>query len=400
MADAIGIAKYLFKCEITYINTIKNKSLKIENNSIKSLKIDHNYVSNNMPIILLTISLNKKIIDDMIKNSNENLFNLSIVKYNELSNFPLEVTYFRDKFTYFLPDKLDANYEIDYATEEQEKQGNLKTITIGLMAINHINNNKKNCSMTINNTTKYDYVKYITSHIKDILIEPFNYNETLNNFVIPSIDSISKLLKYINDYRVFYKTPYRYYIDFDCTYIISSSGKAITKKSDKYDSVSINIKNIMNEEANDEGMRINKTKGNHTIVVSYVDAEVYDNSISNKSKTEIKGITSTEVTTTSLKSKSSISTSKTKTVKINNDNKHMVENIVADENSSNVFVAISKDDVDPSVFTINKKYTISHIDKYKDKDGIYLLTRKIEQYDRTKDNTYEITVALYFRKID
>ena len=148
-----------------------------------------------MPIILLTISLNKKIIDDMIKNSNENLFNLSIVKYNELSNFPLEVTYFRDKFTYFLPDKLDANYEIDYATEEQEKQGNLKTITIGLMAINHINNNKKNCSMTINNTTKYDYVKYITSHIKDILIEPFNYNETLNNFIIPSIDSISKLFK-------------------------------------------------------------------------------------------------------------------------------------------------------------------------------------------------------------
>ena len=119
MADAIGIAKYLFKCEITYINTIKNKSLKIENNSIKSLKIDHNYVSNNMPIILLTISLNKKIIDDMIKNSNENLFNLSIVKYNELSNFPLEVTYFRDKFTYFLPDKLDANYAIDYASEEQ-----------------------------------------------------------------------------------------------------------------------------------------------------------------------------------------------------------------------------------------------------------------------------------------
>lgn len=400
MADAIGIAKYSFKCEITYINTIKNKSLKIENNSIKSLKIDHNYASNNMPIILLTISLNKKIIDDMIKNSNENLFNLSIVKYNKLSNFPLEVTYFRDKFTYFLPDKLDANSEIDYATEEQEKQGNLKTITVGLMAINHINNNKKNCSMTINNTTKYDYVKYITSHIKDILIEPFNYNETLNNFVIPSIDSISKLLKYINDYRVFYKTPYRYYIDFDCTYIISSSGKAITKKSDKYDSVSINIKNIMNEEANDEGMRINKTKGNHTIAVSYVDAEVYDNSISNKSKTEIKGITSTEVTTTSLKSKSSISTNKTKTVKINNDNKHMVENIVADENSSNVFVAISKDDVDPSVFTINKKYTISHIDKYKDKDGIYLLTRKIEQYDRTEDNTYEITVALYFRKID
>ena len=53
-------------------NQNKNKSLKIENNSIKSLKIDHNYVSNNMPIILLTISLNKKIIDDKINQIKNN----------------------------------------------------------------------------------------------------------------------------------------------------------------------------------------------------------------------------------------------------------------------------------------------------------------------------------------
>lgn len=397
MADKKTLAKYNFKCKLIYINTVKNKSLEIDTKSIKSFKIDHNYEANHMPVILMTVSLDKKIIDDMKKNKNENLFSFTVSKYNSLANSKLEIDYFRDKFTYFLPNKLNNNDEIDYATEDQLKEQSLQTINIGLMSINHINDNKKNCSMSINGT-KYDYVKYITSHMKNILIEPFTYNEQLDNFVVPSIDSISELLKYINEYRVFYKTSYRYYIDFDCAYIISSSGKAITKKKDLYDSVIIDIKEIIQEDANDEGIIINKTKGNHSMVVSYVNSEVYDDTISNKSKTEIKGITSTGNSKKKLKYLSSISTNKTASVRLQNDNENMMENIVNDNNASNVFIAISKEYIDPSVFTINKRYHISNISKYKNNDGNYLLTRKIEEYRRTEDNVYICNTILYFRK--
>ena len=397
MADKISLAKYNFKCNLIYINTVKNKTMEIDTKAIKAFRIDHNYASNHMPIILMTLALDKKIIDDMIQNKNENLFSFTVTKYNMLVDNPLEINYFKDKFTYFLPDKLNNNDDIDYITEDQSKEQYMRSITIGLMSINHINNNKRNCSMSVNGT-KYDYVKYITSHMKNILIEPFNYNESLNNFVIPSIDSISELLKYINNYRVFYKTSYRYYIDFDCAYIISSSGKSITKKNDIYDSITIDIKEIIQEGANDEGILINKTKGNHSIVVSYVNSEVYDNTISNKSKTEIKGITSTGNTTEKLNSLSSISTTKTKSVRLQNDNTHMMENILNDNNSSNIFIAVSKDYIDPSVFTINKRYSINNIDKYKDNNGTYLLTRKIEEYKRTEENVYLCITILYFRK--
>lgn len=397
MADKILVAKYNFKCNLIYINTAKNKTIEIDSKSIKSFKIDHNYSTNHMPILLMTLSLDKQIIDDMIKNKNNNLFSFTVTKYNMLSDNPLEINYFKDRFTYFLPDKLNTNDEIDYATENQSKEKYMRTLTIGLMSITHINNNKKNCSMSVSGT-KYDYVKYITSHMKNILIEPFNYNESLDNFVIPSIDSISELLKYINNYRVFYKTSYRYYIDFDCAYIISSSGKAITKKKDIYDSVTIDIKEIIQESANDEGIMINRTKGNHSVAVSYVNTEVYDNTISNKSKTEIKGITSTGNTTEKLNSLSTISTKKTKSIRLQNDNIHMMENIISDNNSSNIFIAVSKDYIDPSVFTINKRYSINNIDKYKDNNGNYLLTRKIEEYRRTEENVYLCTTILYFRK--
>ena len=397
--DKTSVGVYNFKCELIYLNTVKNKSLKIDAKSIKSFKIDHNYLTNHMPTILMTLSLDKKVIDDMIKNNNENLFSFTVKKYNTLSNSPLAINYFKRKFTYFLSDKLNNNDDIDYADEQQIKEQNFNTITIGLMCIDHINDNKKNCSMSVNGR-KYDFVKYITSHMNNVLIEPFTYNETLKNFVIPSIDSISELLKYVNDYRVFYKSHYRYYIDFDCAYIISSSGKSIKKKNDKYDSVTINIKDIIQEGANDRGIKINKTKGNHTINVSYTDAEVYDNSISNKSKTDIKGITSTGSTKKKLKSSSSISKAKTKSIRLKNDNTHMMENIVSDNDSSNIFIAITKDDVDPSVFTINKRYNIHNIDRYKENDGVYLLTRKIEEYYRTEDNVYEMTIVLYFRKVD
>ena len=399
MADNVRVAKYQYKCEMIYINTAKNQSLKIDTLSIKSIKIDHNYRKNHMPVLLVTVSLDKKIIDNMISNKNDNLFSLTVWKYNTLSNDPLDILYFRNKFTYFLPKKLNPNDSIDYAADDQSKEQNFQTITMGLMCIDHINNNKISSSMTVSGT-KYDYVKYITSHMNDILIEPFNYNETLDEFIMPSIDSISEILKYINDYRVFYKTPYRYYLDFDSAYIISTSGKSIIKNNEVYDNVTIDIKEIIQLESNEEGIVINKSKGNHTVVVSYVDTEVYGNTITNKSKSELKGVSSTGSVKKSLKSKSSISTNKTQSIRIKDGNDHMLENIESMDNSSNVFIAINKEYIDPSVFTINKRYNINNIDKYRDYNGSYILTRKIEEYKRSENDVYKINLMLYFTKLD
>ena len=70
----------------------------------------------------------------------------------------------------------------------------------------------------------------------------------------------------------------------------------------------------------------------------------------------------------------------------------MLENIEADVNSSNIFISINKNDLDTDIFTINKRITISNIDRYKDKDGVYLLLRKRETYIRSDESFYMNTV--------
>lgn len=402
MADKIITYKYKYKVELFFVNYSKKKTITVEIDyeHIKSFTIDHNFESNNMPTIYMTLGLDKALIDDIILNCNTSLFTLALYKIDVLNDNQIESECFRDKFTYFLPDDVNKNDKLDYNDNNKEETSGstFKEITIGLMSIKNINDNKKAIETTIRNTTMYDAVKYLLLHMDNVLIEPFNYNDTFTQLVIPSRDSVSKELSYLNDYRVFYKTPYRFYMDFDCTYLLSSSGKGIARNTDKYNDVIINIREIVDDDANDPGIMVNKSTGNYNVVVSYLNTTVYDNTIVNKSRTEVRGITSNGSSKQSLVNTASYSTTKTSTVRLNNDNTNMLENIVNDNDASNVFIYLIKDDLDTDVFTINKKYNIYNIDRYKDNDGVYLLSRKREIYNREDENKFGMTMVLNFRK--
>ena len=95
--------------------------------------------------------------------------------------------------------------------------------------------------MVAKNVTMYDIVKYNTSHINNLIIEPFSYNDIFDQFILPPHDSLNKTLQFLNNQRVFYSTPYRYYKDFDYTYIVSSAGNLTERQGDPYGSIIISI---------------------------------------------------------------------------------------------------------------------------------------------------------------
>ena len=391
---------YKYKIEMYYVNTINNTTSLIKNESLKSLIIDHNYDKNSMPIIYANIVLDRALIDNMILNIDKNYIILALYKYDELMDHVLDIECFRDTFTYFLPDDVNKNNDLDYneTTNEQNLGDTYKCISLGLLSIKHINNNKRCVEANLKNTSMAHIVKYCTSHFDNLLIEPFNYNDTFDQLIIPPQDSIRKTLEYLNNYRVFYKTPFRYYQDFSCTYIISSSGIAIPRKNDKYNSIIFDINELSSIYANDPGMELNKSREHYKVPVNYLDTNVYDNSISNKSKNAIKGITSTGNVIKSLNSNADYSTTKIKNIRLNNDNEHMMENIVSDFNSSNIYVNISKNNLDTDLFTINKRYSINHIERYMDFNGNYLLCRKREIYMR-QDDTFIMNMILNMRMV-
>lgn len=401
MANDRLYMQYKYKVEMIYLNLVKNKNTEIRTECIKSIIIDHNYDVNCMPILFASLDLDKALVDDMILNINNNLILMAIYKYNDLTETKEEIEVFRDRFTYFLSDDVNKNDPIDYSEANRDENigDTYRNITIGLMSVTHINKNKKSLELNVVNSTMYDCVKYCTSHFNNLVIEPFSFNDTYDRIIIPPQDSVNSALKYLNSYRVFYYTPFRFYQDFKFTYLISSSGKAIKKKNEQYSSIVIQIRDIDESDANDIGAAINKSSNTYEVPVNYANSNVYDNTLSNKSRTKLKGISSSGSTTKSLLHTTSYLNNKTKNIRLNNDNNNAMYNIESDSNSRNILVYFNKNDLDMDLFTINKRISINHIDRYKEHNGDYLLYRKRECLIRENDS-FIMNTMVNLRKIE
>ena len=114
---------------------------------------------------------------------------------------------------------------------------------------------------------------------------------------------------------------------------------------------------------------------------------------------QIRSVTSEAVTTSNLARKPSYSTKKITNVRIFNGNENMSQNLEAEVDSNNIFLFFSKTDLDIDLFTINKRFTVNNIDRYKEHDGDYLLSRKKECLIRD-DKTYTLYSAINMRKIE
>ena len=401
MAIVKTLLSYRYRVTLQYLHTKSNTVTTILNESLKSLIIDNNYDPNCMPIIFANLRLDKSLVDDMIKNQNDNLFILIITMYDKNSEDPINIDCVREKCTYFLPNDVNKMNPIDYneKTEESMLGDTYQIVTLGLMILNHINRNKVLCELSMKNVSNTDIVKNITFHFPDIIIEPFTYNDTFDQLILPSKDSVKKALEFLNNHRVFYSTPYRYYQDFNYAYIISSSGRPIDRSNDLYSSIVLTVKDVDDIAANDTGVIINRETNTYEVYLSYANTHVYDNTIVNKSKNRIRGITSSGASDLSLANNASYSNAKYSTIRLNNDNIHMLENIEASANMENFLLYFSKNDLPMDLFSLNKRITIHNIDRYQEYNGRYLLYRNRQIFIR-EDSTFVMNTMINLKRID
>ncbi len=382
------VCQYKYTVSMVYLDQVRNKSKTIKTESIKFIVIDHNYLKNSMPIVYVNLRLDKKLLDDMKLNCNKNLIVLAINKYDNLTNEKQEIECFRKKFIYFIPNDANTNDPIDYndATTDEHLGNTYESVQIGLMCLDHINNNKKNFKFSMQNVTISEPVKQVMDHFPNTIIETIGDPTVLKQLTVPQKDSVRQMLNSLNDIRVFYNTPYIYYQDFTNTYLISSSGKAIPKQGELYSSVIFEIEDVTSKRANEIGVINNKSSQTYQIPVNYVNTDIYDNTIANKSQTELIGMTSSGASSAKLKNQASYSKNKTSTIRLNNDNEGMLDNIKAQKDMDSFMIAIQKMDIDTDVLSLNKRITIHNIDRYKEHNGDYLMFRKQEMYLREDSN--------------
>ena len=393
----MGFDKYKYTFEMSYVDTTKLTATKINTENIHSVIIDRDYKNANMPTMIVNMSIDRNLLDDMLINSDKNLINLTCYKFISNSDMgSIKEVYFREQFAYIMTEDVNYNSDLDYTDANKDRKDLNKTINVGLMRIDSINKNKQTTNMVLKNTTMLNAVSMVTSHLP-MLVEKFDYNNTIGELVIPPLTSVAKTIAYLNNVAVFYSRKYRFFMDYDCTYLLSSKGVPVLKSGDTMKAVLIVISKPSDDTAKVEGMYTNKSQKNYQINVNAKDTDVTTDKILEKSYTSITGVASTGKTGDQDidVNVSQYSTSKTEMARIHNENTNMMDNIKSDRESTSVQVYVNKDGIDSSVLTINKEYIIRNYDKYSDKDGRFLLTRKLELF-MSEDDAFALSTSLYF----
>ena len=104
----MGFDKYKYTFEMSYVDTTKLTATKINTENIHNVLIDRDYKNSNMPTMMVSLSLDRKLIDDMVINSSQNLINVTCYKFISNSDLgSIKEVYFREQFAYIITEDVN-----------------------------------------------------------------------------------------------------------------------------------------------------------------------------------------------------------------------------------------------------------------------------------------------------
>ena len=228
---------FTYKPTLSFINGIDNSTIDIPMDNINSILIDKNYDELNQPVVILTVSIDKKILNTIIETQEDSLLSLQIYKYNENDPDDIGECVLGDLFIYMTDENISYTSELDYDKDHEENDRNdlFRQITLYLLKRDSVNNINQVIN-TVNHSTykgkneikitMTDLVMRVSTYLNPLLLEPLQYNTSYSQIIIPPVSTITEYLEYLNDnVYTFYDSGYRFFVDFDTTYILSKSGR-------------------------------------------------------------------------------------------------------------------------------------------------------------------------------
>lgn len=394
--------QFKYRIVLRYI-TSNNVNIEIDSLQLQYILIDKDFDRLNMPVISIFGSIEKNILDDMIKNINNNIVTLGIYKYDATNqNDNITEKYFHDRFIYILKEDLSKTAKLDNPNGIDSTTGNrqYREVNLWLIQQDAVNNNRQTINGVYHNASMNSLILQSSNYLGKVLLEPIKYDTKYDQVIVPPIDSISNYIKYLNDnLGVFYDTPYRFFIDFDATYIISSSGNAVRARNQYIYTIVIDIKQIDNTTSEEAGAYVDLKAGKYTIAIDTSKVEYNKNNVSNKLVNKVTVINAKgDVFQQELPdNQAKITNTINQIMNVSNNDTNVVNAISHNIESGNVTLSLVKNDLDASLFTINKEYIIKD-PLHEDYNGRYILTQSKQLFIKQNEN-FIMSTILVFRKI-
>lgn len=376
---AISIT-YSYKVEASFV--LDGKEHAIIPETIGSVITNYDYDNNNIPIIYLGVRLDTVLYNKMLLNSERATITLTISKCKNTGNNSIYTNYIKDTFTYTMSTNPDYNETIEKESNTHAQIGtNYREGHIALIQSSVTDNNKKIVNTIIKNSNMASIIHKFTSHMK-MVMEPLHVNKQFNYLIIPPIESVAKLLKYLNRQSIFYKGGYRYFVDFDKTYLLGAQGNPVDARDGSYSTVVINITDPTEDIASQTGIITDhKTR-------SYILNMNANNTITQVKKTEDKifnkiiGVDSYGNTRELVLDipKTEGSSDKIRLERVPSDNLDYTDYLKDNIESSVIMFSVTKTEIDSSLITPNKEYIVRNYPTFSEYNGRYVLSYKKELF--------------------
>lgn len=372
---------------------LNNKAIDIPADGIKSIIINHNYKSNIMPYIIITLNINNRLYNDMVTNwEKAKIFLNTQITDSNSSN--IKIDKIKDQFIYFLPN--DSNYLKDLDINNNNADQSYKRITIGLMKSELLNFNKKIFNGVQTNVSNSELLSMFTEG-RPLIRSELSNNKLWDQILIPPLSSRSDAIGFLAYTGDIFDTDYMYFMDFDKSYLLDMNEKMISKyNNSKYNTIILDIGNLNIISKNYDGIVKDIDNNCYIMYLNVSDTDLYINKTTDKATTELISVSEEGSSTLKLDvNKSKFSTDKAKFIRGEQSSIKLKNSI----EKSKTVLNISKLNLDSSLITPDRIYIVKNYKDYTEQNGKYILIYKKEIIVKT-DDSFTTNTIMGFCKID
>lgn len=387
----------LFRYNVSALYINGDEVTEIMPESISSLATVYDYDNKNMPILYMEFNVKADLYDAMVINIETARIILTIKRYDKKAASGLERIFIRKEFSYLMETDPDYHKPLEKLENSREPiETSYKRGIIALMDTESLDNNSVQYNDIFKNSNMISIVHRYTKHMR-MIIEPFTYNETIPCLIIPPITSIRALLKFLNECYPFYDKGYRYFRDFDRTYLLSNEGNPVDDNTDMYDTMIIEIMDTTAVETKSSGIYTDPNQKAYVMQVDALDTNVSIDIVRNKEFNAIVGV-DTFGNSETVDLFTNIGDQKEKVLLSRVYNLRYLENVKAQIDSGTVVLQMKRTEIDSSIITPNKEYIIKNYREYSEYNGRYILSSKRDVYLQ-QNNEFISNTILTFRKM-
>jgi len=337
-----------------------NERTTIDQSRIIYLMINYDY-SKVIPMIIMSLSVSLDMYSDMITYQKTAKIFMDVQGYNVYSSSPTSRRSITGTFRYILADTNQTK------SSTEKNDGSYITISIGLVSDDMINTMRIPFNGIYRDISTTNILGMALKDTK-VCLEPIRYSHKYDQIVIPAVPSRYRLIEYIFNKDPFYDTNFKYFMDFDKSYLVSQAGRGFKLDDGKPIDIIIDIKNVTSEESLESGYQIKNSA--YYLYLNQMDCNIH---IDNTKDKLIDKVVAFDTEIEQPVNYDLNSSNGTKTMFIRTKSGNLVKN---DLDSTDVTIELLKQNIDDSIFQLNKHISIRMYGEYEKYTGTYIMIYK------------------------